>query len=60
MTDEQRNQPGMPGFRAVGVGSLVTKNCMGCHKHKLTTGSSGSGIRWRCAECIKQRKKETA
>lgn len=60
MTDEQRNQPGMPAFRHVGTGSLVTKHCLRCDRWKLTTGSSGSGIRWRCAACKKPKVKETA
>lgn len=56
MTDDRQPAP-MPGFRSVGTGSLVTKNCMGCNKHRLTTGSTGSGIRWRCAECSKPKDK---
>lgn len=51
MTDERPNQPAMPAFRHVGSGSLVTKHCMPCGKWKLTAGSTGSGIRWRCAAC---------
>jgi hypothetical protein len=55
MTDEPRHQPGVPAFRFVGPGSLVTKSCMGCGKNKLTGGSTGQGIRWRCAACSSER-----
>lgn len=55
MTDNPRNQPAMPAFRPVGTGSLVTRNCMGCGKNKTTTGSTGSGLRWRCGACSKEK-----
>ena len=55
--NDDRQPAAMPGFRSVGVGSLVTKNCLPCGKWKLTTGSTGSGIRWRCAECSKPKVK---
>lgn len=60
MTSDDRNAPSAPGFRPVGSGSLVTRNCMGCGLWKTAIGSSGSGLRWRCAGCSTQRTKEAA
>lgn len=51
MTDEQRNAPTAPAFRHMGIGSMVTRHCWGCDKHKTTTGGSGAGLRWRCVGC---------
>lgn len=59
MTDD-RQPRATPAFRQAGVGQLVTRSCMGCNKAKTTTGSTGSGLRWRCAGCSTQRMKETA
>lgn len=52
MVDEPRQQPGVPAFRQIGTGHLVTRSCMGCQKNRLTLGGSGVGVRWRCASCI--------
>lgn len=54
--EERRNGTPDTQFRAVGIGSLVTRSCMGCQRPRLTTGSTGSGLRWRCAECSKGKK----
>lgn len=50
MTDD-RMPVAQPAFRHSGPGSLVTRNCMPCGKWKITTGGTGSGLRWRCASC---------
>jgi hypothetical protein len=59
MSDE-RNQPGVPAFRNVGLGHQTSRLCMGCNKPRNTIGSSGSGVRWRCLGCIEARKQRKA
>jgi hypothetical protein len=56
MNDEPRHQPGVPAFRQIGAGHLVTRSCMGCNTNRLTIGGKGIGIRWRCAGCITTRR----
>lgn len=55
MIDEPRHQPGVPAFRQIGTGHLVTRSCMGCQQNRLTLGGKGIGVRWRCAGCTAER-----
>ena len=34
-----------------GVGHAITRMCAGCNKAKNAIGSTGLGLRWRCAAC---------
>lgn len=38
-------------FAPAGPGCSLLRQCWGCSRPRLTAGSSGSGHRWRCAEC---------
>lgn len=52
MIDEPRNNPSKPDFKFAGVGMEARRMCMGCNLPRSIICSAGTGIRWRCMDCL--------
>lgn len=55
MSADDCTKPRDVRFRPAGVGLHCGRLCNGCGQKRSALGSKGSGLRWRCAQCVARR-----